>query len=322
MIKKELKRTLKLQKLEALLRRLPSNYPKRHRIEEEYSKCIAGYRGEKSLLFHLDGIDSKEFIILHDVRLPQDEKYFFQMDTIILSPVFAVILEIKNMSGTLCFDQKYNQLLRTQNGREDAFPDPILQLQRQHGNLEKWFEKHKLPPVPIISYIVISNPSTVIKSIPMHSDTIQKKVIHAAKLPGEINKLNKRYKNTVMTNKDLNRISRLLVRQHAPYDPDVLQTFQVLPSDLLIGVHCTNCGCLPMRRVSGSWFCMKCHFSSKDAHIESLMDYAMLIETSITTKETLKFLMLASNSSASRILKSLNLPYTGTYKNRRYQLPK
>lgn len=82
MILKERKIPLLIRKLEALLRRLPPHHPKIPLIQEELNKRIAGNKGEASLDFPLDFLDSQEFLIFHDIRLP-DEHRFFQLDTLI-----------------------------------------------------------------------------------------------------------------------------------------------------------------------------------------------------------------------------------------------
>ncbi|MGG4491346.1 nuclease-related domain-containing protein [Metabacillus idriensis] len=319
MIKKELKVSIKIQKLQALLRRLPLHHLMRTKIEEEYAKSMAGYRGELSMDYHLRPLFNKEFLVLHDIRLLSEQ--YFQMDIIILTKRYVLILEVKNMSGTLCFDQTFKQLIRTINGREEAFPDPIIQVRRQQKSLRKWLSDYNFPELPIHSFIVISNPTAILKTIPAYSETVLKKVIHAASLQEKIESLAFRYKDDLITVKDLNKLSRLLIKHHTPYDPDLLNQFQLNRSELIMGVHCTQCSAVPMMKISGSWVCRKCMFTAKEAYLESLNDYALLLGPTITNKEMRQFLKISSLSSASKLLSALDLPYTGTFKNRKYHLP-
>ena len=138
MILKERKIPLLILKTEALLRRLPAHHPKIPIINEELNKRLAGYKGEASLDFPLDFLDSKEYIILHDLRLPDSDR-FFQIDTLILTKKFALILEVKNITGILHFDTVYNQLIRIKNGKEQVFPCPLIQVNRQASQLRRWF---------------------------------------------------------------------------------------------------------------------------------------------------------------------------------------
>lgn len=321
MIKKEQKLPIKIRKLQALLRRLPSHHKERSRIEGEYAKSMARYRGENSIDYHLTPYLSKEFLVLHDIRLLKDEKNYFQLDILLLTRSYLLILEVKNMSGTLCFDQKFQQLIRTLNGKEEAFPDPILQIKKQQKNLRKWLSEQHFPDIPIYAYIVISNPSTILKTIPTYSENVLKKVIHAGALEDKIQFLSSRFIENIMTIKELNKLSRLLIKRNTPINPNLLQQFQIPFSEIITGIHCVKCFSIPMKKISGSWICMRCQHTSKDAHIASLQDYALLFGQTITNKDMREFLHLSSPSSASRILMTMNLEYTGSYKYRKYQLP-
>ncbi|MED1098241.1 MULTISPECIES: nuclease-related domain-containing protein [Bacillus] len=90
-----------------MLRNLPSNHPKIPLITEELKKRTAGYRGETALDFPLSFIAEKDYFIFHDLRL-QDSSRYFQMDTLVLSQKFALILEVKNIAGSLYFDPTFN----------------------------------------------------------------------------------------------------------------------------------------------------------------------------------------------------------------------
>lgn len=191
MIVKERKIPRKILILEALVRRLPTNHPGRPKIENELLKSYAGYRGEQSIDYHLTFLPQDKFYLLHDLRLQNRQKHYFQMDTLILSPHFFLILEVKNISGSLYFDQEFHQLIRTIDGKEEGFPDPILQVMKQEKQLKSWLEDNHYPSVPIVSLVVISNSSTIIRCSSREKE-IKEKVIHSAVLPFKL-KLSKHY---------------------------------------------------------------------------------------------------------------------------------
>ncbi len=137
MIMKERGIPLAIQTLEALARRLPLYHPSYEIIKSNK----AGLRGEQSLDYYLQELDQESFGIFHDIRLTTSN-YPFQMDTLILTNHFALIIEVKNISGTLHFDQKFNQLIRvSQDGREKGFPDPFSQVSQQQKRLQDWLNK-------------------------------------------------------------------------------------------------------------------------------------------------------------------------------------
>ncbi len=150
-----------IRALEAILRRISSNHPKRLMIESDLSKYWAGFNGEQALNYYLSFLDEQEFTIFHDLRLKNGE-YYFQIDCLVLTAYFALIVEVKNMTGTLRFEPNFNQLIRSLNDREEGFPNPILQTKRQKLQLEKWLNKQHFLTIPIEILIVSSNSTAVL----------------------------------------------------------------------------------------------------------------------------------------------------------------
>jgi hypothetical protein len=318
MIKKERDIPIVIKKLEGLKRRTNPNHPKKQFITEELAKRVAGFRGEQSLDYYLSFIN-EDYYVFHDLRIPDSEGRYFQIDLLILTNRFIFIGEVKSHKGILTFDQVTPQLLRDFNGKVDAFSDPISQVRRHRYQLRSWLEKNKLLLAPIDFLVIVSNPSTIIKIDPPNHPNSQI-ICKSDSLPFKVENFEAKYKKEYLTSKDLNKITRLLLKQHLPHNPDLLPQFQIHKSDIFHGVHCPNCEHLPMIRVKGSWLCSACNGKSKTAHINSLMDYALLIDSKISNKKCREFLRLTSPTTTSKILNSLNLPYTGTFKNREYNL--
>lgn len=63
MIVKERKIPMKILKLEALLRRLPSKHLKRFHIEEELAISKAGFRGEQTIDYYFGFISKEDHLI-------------------------------------------------------------------------------------------------------------------------------------------------------------------------------------------------------------------------------------------------------------------
>ncbi|WP_108668904.1 nuclease-related domain-containing protein [Peribacillus acanthi] len=199
-------------KLQALLRRTPVTHPKYPQIQENLSKQLAGYKGELAIEYPLSFLPEKEYFIFHDLRLKVHE-FYFQMDCLLISSKFILILEIKNIAGTLYFDQNYHQLVRKQNEREEAFPDPVIQTKRHEFLLKNWLIQHGFSNVPIQSLVVISSPYTLIRS----SIELSNKVIHSDYLPEKIKQIERSYVNNVLLEKEMKSISRKIVKQHHPH---------------------------------------------------------------------------------------------------------
>lgn len=307
-----------IQKFEALLRRLPASHSKRKRVEENLAKRMAGDRGEKAIDFHLSYLNEKDYYIFYDIRL-FDGSHYFQIDTLILSKRFIVILEVKNIMGKLYFDSDFNQLIRTLDEKEEPFPDPILQVERQSLQFKKWLGRHIKKYIPIETLVVISTSRAILQTNPQN-ENIYQKVLLSTKLPLKIDSFNRNHQKELISTKQLEKISENILEGDTPLEIDVLEHLKISKNELLRGVQCAKCSLISMYRIRGKWKCSECHFISKDAHIQSLIDYSLLFETSITNKKMREFLNLESSNISKKILASLNLTHLGNTKDRFYNL--
>ncbi len=303
--------------LEALLRRLQPDHPKIPQIQAELAKRKKGYRGELSLNYYLDLIDTPEFLILHDIRLT-DGKSFFQIDTLMITPYFFLILEVKNIAGTLYFEDESNQMIRTLNNEEEGMPNPILQALRHSRQFKNWLTQRKLPLLPIEHLVIISDPKTIIKA---SRPSIFTKVMHNANLPFTFEKFQNRHTKETLTMKEMKKIAGAIEKHHTPKKPDPLVQFFISQTEILKGVHCSKCSALPIERKRGYWYCDNCCAKSQDAYIQALKDYTLLIKPTFTNEEIRDFLQIPSSKLIFRLLKSMNLEYTGEKKGRMYRLP-
>ncbi|WP_064092947.1 nuclease-related domain-containing protein [Rossellomorea aquimaris] len=318
MIVKERKYPRTLQKLDALLKRLHSQHPKIPLIQEEWKKRKAGYKGEASIDYPLSFLDPSEYFIFHDLRL-QDTNSYFQIDTLILSKKFFLIIEVKNLAGTIFFDSVFNQLIQLKDGQETAFSDPTIQIQRQENQLKKWLVDKGIPLVPISSIVVISNDRTIIKSSP-EDKYLNEKVIHRHLLPQKIDKIKTSKIGNSLSDKQTKKVIRLLKKHHNEANYSILKRFNLTKEDLLPGVFCGNCDYAPLERRHGTWFCPRCLIKDSKAHLQALKDYELLISPTISNQELRSYLCIPSTYVASRILKAMNLPQIGNNKGRKYTL--
>lgn len=318
MIVKKRKVPLAIRKLRALASRLPPNHPKLPLIMNDLKKREAGYRGECSIDFPLSFLEPKSYFIFHDLRL-QDQIRFFQLDTLLVSKKYALIIEVKNIAGAIYFDPHFNQLIRTIEGKETAFPDPIIQVSRQESQLTNWFLKNGFPSLPIHSLIVISNPQTIIRTAP-DNHKLHYKVIHRNALPSKIKQMEDSITDSSFSEKDLKKAIRVMNKHHIDADFSILERYNLIEEDLIKGVICENCEGNQLFRSHGTWICHQCQLTSKKAHISALRDYFYLLGSTITNRQLRDFLNISSSSSATRILQSLNLTSSGANKGRVYNL--
>jgi hypothetical protein len=257
MIKKRRKIPLRLRMEEALLHRLPPNHEKWAEIRRNFKKGQAGYKGEIELDFHLGYLDDDNFHIFQDLRIPIEEEHIFQMDTLILTPQFALIIESKNIYGTLYFEPNSKQVIRTFDGIREGFADPLQQVKRQEKMFKRWMAKHMLKPCPTYSLVAIGYPSTIVQTSP-DNHHIFHRLLHAEHILDKIDELVDASPTQYLTTYQIKKITQLLLDQHTPPSFDALTHYSIKPNELILGVPCPHCSMQTMQRIFGKWLCPQC----------------------------------------------------------------
>ncbi|MGE6375487.1 nuclease-related domain-containing protein [Peribacillus muralis] len=164
MIIKDCKIPLKIDMLESLVRRLSPGHVRHPSINEDIKKIRAGYKGEYRVFHLLKALPQKDYLLFHDIRLC-GSPFSFQMDILIPTPFFLLIVEVKNMAGEILFDNTFNQLIRINpDGKTEAFDDPILQVSRQRMHLLDWLKTKNINNLPVETLVVSTHSSTIIRA--------------------------------------------------------------------------------------------------------------------------------------------------------------
>jgi len=319
LIKKERTIPLVIPKCEALLRRLPDQHPKRPQIEEQLAKSLKGYNGEKSIDYFLSELLSNKYYIFYGLRLPKNKTNYAQIDVLILTKFYILIIEVKNISGEIKIDTELNQMIRKINDKIEVYNDPFLQLERHKKTISTMLQSQNYLSLPIETLLLISDPSTYIEFTKPSKELIRK-TVRSTNLVSKIESIDEKYRLERLSIKDMNKLSRSFIKKHTPLNPDVLSMFQIDKNEIQKGVHCPKCSFLPIHKKKNrnKWYCPKCNGEYQDAHLATLRDYALLISQSITNQECRDFLQITSSDGAYRILQSLNLEQAGEKKTRRY----
>jgi hypothetical protein len=304
-------------KLHAILQRLPVKHEKVIIMRNDLSKYRAGYNGEKSIDFYLQFLSNEPYYILHDVRISINN-YYFQIDTLILTKKYILILEIKNLAGVIDFDGDFNQTVQTKNGLQRAFPDPLFQINRQETMLREWMDSHQLPILPIHGLVVMSNVHSIIRS---NHEQFTQKIIRSTTLSQRIAELEEYYKgNNEVQVKELKKISKRIIKAHCPLNQSILDLYGISKEEVIRGIFCERCNKCPLKRIHGRWECEYCSWTSKDAHKSTLDDYYLLFGNKITSRALQDFLLINSPSLATRILRDLKVSKEGNLKSTVYTL--
>lgn len=304
--------------MEALNRRLPHDHHKKEAVSNMARNLRTGYEGEKSLDFTLSFLPTEKFHIFHNLRI-QDEHGVFEMDTLIISHYFVLILEVKNVYGTITFDGMGQVIRMRDDGSEDGFSNPIEQVTLQEHRLRNWLRDHEFPPFPIEKLVVYSHANTIIRNI-KNSEVIELTVIHKERLRTKIDEFLETYHVQLLTNEHVESMSQQLLAAHVEKKENALERYEIEKADIMRGVFCPSCQAMPMSYAYGSWNCRVCQFFSKSAHMAALDDYGLLIDEKINNRQAREFVKIDSIHVMKKLLMKAGYKYVGNTSGRKYIL--
>ncbi|MGM8215424.1 nuclease-related domain-containing protein [Bacillaceae bacterium W0354] len=315
MIVKNIELPMSLLQLACLSIRLDEEHIQFHTINEEYTFYHSGYRGEKSLIYYLKSIDSPNIFIIPNVRLKTPSGYF-QVDALILTPWFILIIEVKNFTGVVRFDHGFGQMFCEIKGVERAYQDPIVQVDNQVFHLQNWLITKGITGIPIESLVVFtSNHVTLTRSGDMPVD---ERIIYVGKLIEKFVLLQNKYEKLFLTKSKLTKVANMIKNEHTPQHSNMMKKFNLTPRDLRPGVICSQCLKLPMRRIHGMWLCSFCNNKSKNAHLNAFKDFYLLFKPTITNREARWLLQVNSAKVVNSLLKQLAIRHENDYRYRKY----
>ncbi|WKA57952.1 nuclease-related domain-containing protein [Planococcus shenhongbingii] len=312
MILKQRQAPPELFQLESLLKRLPPTHTQFPHWSEKLRRISAGYHGEQRIdsLWHEIDIPIPHYFI-HDLFI-QKQQSSHQIDTLLITSHFILILEVKSISGLLHFDVQTRQFSRTnKDGSIDGLRNPDDQVRRHEKWIEQFLTERKIK-LPVIGAIVFTYPSAVIQS-----RAGKRIMIQSSGLPFLMDQLLKEYPREILSKALIKKLSGQLTKLHLikPLSP------LILPSGLLTGVLCSRCEREKMFYKRKNWFCNICLFSDPHAHLDALKQYRSLFGSTISNREFRAFTGISSVSAASKLLAASKMAFEGSFKDRVYHIP-
>ncbi|WP_217586550.1 nuclease-related domain-containing protein [Lentibacillus saliphilus] len=304
---------------EALLRRLKGQYRDNPMILKDFANYMAGYQGEKYVDYAISTTSLHNAATYRDIRLINGRTPF-QIDTLIITPTHILIIEIKNMKGELIYDSKHDQFIQVVGAERKRQRNPIQQSMIQKMHLETWLQNFNLPPVPIETLSVISNPNAIISN-PDQSKAVYDELIHVENLPQKLLDIERKHDKQILDQSTRHHLDRLIHSYDTPHRPDLLTYYNLSDQHFIHGIACDQCDQYPMHRSRLKWHCPKCGAHSKNAHEQVIYDYFLLHGPTLTNAECRRYLCIESRDVAYGFLKSMNLKITGTRKGTKYHAP-
>lgn len=298
---------MQLTYYKCLLRRLPTSHLLYTNCLEELKRIEAGLSGEERVLRELLDL-SGNYIWLSNYQCYSPQKTTHQIDFIILCPHFTVVLEVKNISGTVSYQTVGKEFIRTRpDGQTEIFRNPFDQAFRHQQLLEQLFDMWKIE-LPITHAVIMTNSNTHI--CPSFGNL---PIFHVTHLRKYLSDLKKHY--------PIHRLNlNLLKRKLEDYACILPPRQKVSPSEISPGILCSSC-LNEMTYNNGVSICKSCGKQSRSALLETLRDYYFLVDRTISNRELREFAKLNSRHQAAKILSRLSLEKIGNTRSIRYLLP-
>ncbi|MDN7226598.1 nuclease-related domain-containing protein [Planococcus liqunii] len=298
--------------LESLLQRIPFNHSQFPHWTEKLRRITAGFHGEQRVDSFWQEITLPiPHYLIHDLFIKKKHSTH-QMDTILVTSRFILVLEIKSISGLLHFDQQTRQFSRTnKDGSIDGMRNPDDQVRRHEKWLEQFLTERKLD-LPVIGAIVFAYPSAVIQS-----KAGNRIVIQSSGLPHLLDELLASYQQDILSKALTKKLAVQLLKLHSIKQLPEL----ILPPDYFRGVFCPKCQKGQLHYYWRKWACKSCSFSDPAAYLTAIEQYRVLCGPTITNRQFRDFIDLKDPAVTSKLLKDAKMPFEGSYKDRVYLIP-
>lgn len=283
-------------------------------VFRRYDSIRAGYNGECNVDRHLSKLSpTPQLIVLQDITIQINPHWFIQIDTLIITNRYILILEIKSYRGILHFEEEPHALIQINDENSFVRRCPQLQALSYVEGLQEWLNRHGFN-LPVYANIVLGFPTAQVKTAPKLI-----KLIQAEQVPFRIRELN-RTSPTVMSDENVRLLANLLKASNDPYKAFPLGEYYKLDPDLIrTGVICRKCGAQLYKQSQATWCCDSCFIVVEEAPLRAIEDWLILMKTTISNEECRNWLGLKDKYAAHYLLSKSKLEAIGNSKARKYR---
>ncbi|RNF40879.1 nuclease-related domain-containing protein [Planococcus salinus] len=316
MNKKEIALLTETESLERLLYRLPKNHSQRRFLEAELYRSAAGERGEDRLRRKFIEFDFEEsYRILRNVSLSMGD-WKVQIDGLLLTNRGVIIVESKNISGQLHFDEKTGEFSRIdREGGKAVMEDPTSQLNKHIRFLTKFFRMKNID-FNVDGLVVFTSKQCEFLTKPPHNY-----VCKTYQMVDYLHYILQTFPQSA-SHSNLPDTVELLQKHQTPFKRQPLcQRYFIASDELQMGILCTYCKAHRIiRKHKTGWLCEACHTIDDQAFQCAVQEYFSLIDRNLTNKRLREFCNIESPYTASRLLATFDFAVSGAMRNRTYQL--
>ena len=299
-----------------LKHRLPDDHKHYNNVLQKISAIEAGYYGEKRADRSLLEVQfPEEVCIIPDFHMKVHQNRYVQIDTLIITRSYFLIIEVKNMIGTINFRTSPNQILRILNDEIIPLKCPIVQLERNQDGLQIWQDQNDWN-LPIYTALVFASDRAIIENAPAN-----KNILFTKNLPLYIQKLNKIPPK--LSKNQFRRLTQKVLQRNIRFaEKPLCEKLDINLNELKKGILCSHCGGQLFRLTERKWICRTCNKQDKDPISRNIEDLFILIKAEITMKECAQLLQPKSRFMLNYTFKKMQLIKTERGNNTTYKMSK
>jgi len=275
--------------LSRLKKRLPENHPKYMDVCTDLYNFKAGHGGEERVDEVLRKIAfPTPYAILPNIRLLDEHIVSTQIDILIMTTQYVMVLEVKNWTGTLNFRDSPSQLIQETPTMTRSLDCPCVQAETTKDRLSHWLQKMSIN-LPVYHAVVFPYASTIL-NVP----STKTGIYVASELPLVFKKLN--LLSPQIPDEIFSHIVLIISNKNTPFKLNpICADYSIHLSELKKGLYCSHCNFLLTRKSIRIYYCPNCLFVPPNPFVDAMADWFSLVDSKISNKQLKEF----TNTTAS-----------------------
>lgn len=273
------------------------------------SNQLAGRHGEERVLSYLqEALHNQSAYVLHDFHMRIPNAYSIQIDFIIFTKSYILLLEVKNIKGHIRLQHAPPQLVRTLDGIVQAMDCPFTQMTRNVMHFKKLLGNQ---PLPVYTAIVWANRSAVIDPLMFEAPH---PLLFVKQLPAFISYL----PNEESENVSLRTLVKRIQSKATPFwQTNMCERYSVSPLDLLNGMQCMACYSMA-KLFEKTWVCMNCKCRVNSMLPENICLLFHFMGENLSMQMLQQLIPSLRSRNLQDLIQSKRLQISGNRRNRSY----
>ena len=305
-------KTVNIDALNRMKKRLPERHPMYEKVSMDLFNYTAGFGGEERVDQVLRRVAFAEpYAILPNLHLRDPIISNTQIDVLIATSKYFLVLEVKNWTGSLDFKDSPRQVIQTTPTYTKSYDCPCVQAETNCDRMVRWLTRNDIE-LPVFHAVIFPYASTIIKKSLLVND------VHVA---SELPILLKEYENlpSLLAEDLFKSTISTLWSENTPLILNPLCTkYSILPSDLKRGLFCSSCNFHLLKKSSRSYYCPSCMTMPNNPFADAMTDWFFLVGPSISNRELKAFTNTTTSHTIGYFMKRSGFKRRGSTRDRLY----